>query len=66
MAQGEFTKEEAQATIEAVDEMFKAIPKSKSMDYLGHFNDIMLFLEAAKRNTPETATPEVSDQPEGN
>lgn len=53
MAQGQFTKEEAQATIEAVDEMFKeAIPKSKKMNYIGHLNDILLFLESAKKNAP--------------
>lgn len=54
MAQGEFTKEEADATIEAVSDMFKAIPKSKSMNYLGHLNDVMLFIEAAKKNAPNS------------
>jgi len=29
MAQGQFTKEEAKETQKAVEEMFKAIPKSK-------------------------------------
>ena len=53
MAQGEFTKEEADATGEAVDEMFKALPKKKQMDYLGHLNDILLFLGAAKRAAPD-------------
>ena len=53
MAQGEFTKEEAQATIEAVDEMFKALPMRKQRDYLGHANDIFLFLAACKKNCPE-------------
>lgn len=53
MAQGEFTKEEAQATIEAVDEVMKALPKRKVGEYLGHFNDIFLFLEAAKKAAPE-------------
>jgi hypothetical protein len=55
MAQGEFTKAEADATKEAVDEMFNAIPKSKAMGYIGHLNDIFLFIEAAKRAAPETA-----------
>jgi hypothetical protein len=53
MAQGDFTKEEAQATIEAVDEMFKALPMRKQRDYLGHLNDIFLFLEVCKRECPE-------------
>jgi hypothetical protein len=52
MAQGQFTQEEAQATIEAVDDMFKGMPKSKQMNYLGHLNDIMLFLGAAKAAAP--------------
>jgi hypothetical protein len=56
MAQGDFTKEEAQATIEAVDEMFNALPKSKKLDYVGHLNDIMLFLEEAKRQAPGEVT----------
>jgi hypothetical protein len=50
--QGEFTKEEAQSVKEAVDEMFKALPKSKQMNFLGHLNDIFLFLGAAEREAP--------------
>jgi hypothetical protein len=53
MAQGEFTKQEAQSVKEAVDEMFDALPKSKKMDYIGHLNDIFLFLEEAIRVAPE-------------
>ena len=53
MSQGRFTKEEATATLEAVDEMFKAIPKSKQLGYLGHLNDICLFIEAARCAAPE-------------
>jgi len=59
MAQGEFTKEEGKATKEALEEiMKKAVPKSRCLDYIGHFNDIFLFLEAAIRNAPnETPRP---------
>jgi hypothetical protein len=53
MAQGEFTKEEAAATKRAVDDIFKAIPKTKQFSYLGHLNDIFLFLEAAGRAAPK-------------
>lgn len=53
MAQGEFTKEEARATIEAVTEVAGALSKKKKIDFLGHFNDIFLFLEAAERVAPE-------------
>ena len=52
MAQGEFTKEEAKATKEAVEEMFKGLPKAKRMSYLGHLNDILLFLDAANEAAP--------------
>ncbi len=47
MAQGEFTKEEGVETKKAVEEMFEAIPKSKRMGYIGHLNDVLLFLKAA-------------------
>ena len=47
MAQGDFTKEEAEETAKAVTELMEAIPKSKRYNYLGHYNDIMLFLSAA-------------------
>ncbi len=52
MAQGQFTKEEAKATKEALDELFEAIPKSKRIGYIGHLNDIALFIEAASRAAP--------------
>jgi len=53
MAQGDFTKQEATRALEAVSELFAAISKRKQMEYLGHLNDICLFLEAAKRATPD-------------
>lgn len=49
MAQGDFTKEEAAETIKAVNELFEAIPKSKRTNFIGHLNDISLFIEAAGR-----------------
>lgn len=55
MAQGEFTKEEATETIKAVGELIEAIPKSKRMNFIGHANDIFLFLDAAKRAAPGEA-----------
>lgn len=42
MGQGDFTKQEAEATEEALKELFDAIPKSKKGEYLGHLNDISL------------------------
>jgi hypothetical protein len=35
--------------------MFEGLPKSKKMNYLGHLNDISLFLEAAGRHAPSEA-----------
>lgn len=48
MAQGQFTKEEAAAVDEAFAEVMKAFPKKKLAEFIGHFNDIALFLAAAK------------------
>ena len=45
-----FTKEEAEKALECADVLFKAIPKSKRMGYLGELNDLCLFLEDAKRH----------------
>ena len=53
MAQGEFTKEEAEETEQSVKEIFAAIPKGKKTGYIGHLNDIYLFLAAAKEAAPE-------------
>lgn len=53
MAQGEFTKEEAKQTQETVSDMFEGLPKSKKLDYIGHLNDILLFLSAAEKAAPE-------------
>lgn len=52
MTQGEFTKEEATETEKALEELMKAIPKSKLPEFIGHFNDIFLFLSAAKKVAP--------------
>ena len=52
MAQGEFTKEECDATEEAVREILEGISKAKAREFLGHFNDIFLFIKAAKAAAP--------------
>lgn len=57
MAQGDFTKEEADETVVAIDEMYKALSRPKQRLFFGHLNDILLFIETAKKNAPE----EVSD-----
>lgn len=55
MAKGEFTKEEAAATEQAFEEVFEAIPRSKRGAFLGHANDVFLFLHAAKIAAPAEA-----------
>lgn len=52
MSQGQFTKEEAVHVLDTIDDLFKGLPKNKKLDYLGHLNDICLFLEAAKKAAP--------------
>jgi len=52
MAQGRFTKEECINCEEALTEVMTAMPKSKAMDFIGHFNDLFLFLTAAKAVAP--------------
>jgi hypothetical protein len=52
MTQGHFTKEEAQASNRALEEVMKAFSKSKLIDFFCHFNDLFLFIEAAERAAP--------------
>jgi hypothetical protein len=53
MALGDFTKQESDVVVEAFTEVFKALPKRKQGEYIGHANEIYLFLEAAKRAAPD-------------
>lgn len=53
MAQGEFTEEEAQRIREVVEEMFKGIPKTRQIGYVGHLNDVLLFVSAAEKQMDE-------------
>ncbi|CAG0976846.1 hypothetical protein ANRL3_01864 [Anaerolineae bacterium] len=57
MAQGQFTKEEAEQTKKAVEEMFDAIPKPRRFGYLGHLNDIFLFIDSAQKVAPSESAP---------
>lgn len=54
MAQGEFTKEEAREVKKAVEEIMNGMSKPKLRIYLGHFNDILLFLGTAEKYAPQT------------
>jgi len=53
MATGDFTKQEADATTEALNEIMKSMSKTKCLDFLGHFNDIFCFITAAKAAAPD-------------
>ena len=44
MTQGELSKEEAEHCYEAVNEIMKATLKTKAINLIGHFNDVLLFL----------------------
>lgn len=50
--QGKFVKAEAQNVIDAAKEIMDAFPKTKKLEFIGHFNDLFLFLEAAKKAAP--------------
>lgn len=52
MAQGQATKEEAKSCSEALGEVMQAFPKNKAAEFIGHFNDIALFLSACERELP--------------
>lgn len=53
MPQGDFTKQEARETLTAVEEMWKALTTNRRIQFLGHLNDITLFIEQAERNAPD-------------
>lgn len=53
MADKVVTKQEIAELLQSVDELFSAISKTKQGLYLGHLNEICLFLEAAQRTAPE-------------
>ena len=55
MAQGEFTKDEAKETAKAVEQMYEGLPKTRRGRFLGHLNDILPFIDAAKRAAPARA-----------
>lgn len=49
MAQGDFSAEEAKQNWEGFKEVFEAVPKSKRGGFLGHMNDMALFLGKAEK-----------------
>jgi len=61
--QGEFTREEAASVKESVEQIFEALPKSKKADFIGHLNDVFLFIEAAARAAPPEKETKKKKQP---
>jgi len=52
MSQGRFTKEEAREVRKSFDELFESLSKNKKIEFIGHANDIYLFLDAAEKAAP--------------
>ena len=52
MSQGDFTQEECDLARECVDEIFTALSKPMKMKFIGHLNDVLLFIAAAKKAAP--------------
>ena len=52
MAQGDFTKEEIAEVRISIDEMFCALSRPNKCAFLGHMNDVLLFLSAAEKHAP--------------
>ena len=62
MTQGKASKEEAKASKEALDEVMKVFPKNKVAEFIGHFNDLFLFLDAVEKILPSENTEEAKTQ----
>ncbi len=50
---GDWTKQEAERARESAGEMWEAISRKKQLDFLGHLNEILVFIEEAKKHAPE-------------
>jgi hypothetical protein len=53
MAQGDWTKEEVENAEKAAQEIMEGMPKRRSIEYIGHFNDIFILLATAKEHAPD-------------
>jgi hypothetical protein len=54
MAQGEFTKAECDHAELCLQDVMEAVPKKKARELIGKFNDLFLFIAAAKKAAPQT------------
>ena len=55
-SQTDFTLERAAEIKDTVEDMLKGIPKSRRLEYLGHLNDILLFIGAAENAMKNSGT----------
>jgi len=58
MTQGKFSKEECTSCEEALTEIMKSMSRNKAAEFIGHFNDLFLFLTAAKAAAPNESVKE--------
>lgn len=49
----EFTKENCKDMESCVQEMFDALAKSKKLEYIGHLNELLVFLAKAAEHAPQ-------------
>jgi hypothetical protein len=50
---GEWSKRGAKDAAESVEVIYKALPKTKQMEYLGELNEALLFIQGAEIRAPE-------------
>ena len=48
-----FNKTEAKELKEVLNDIMKAMPKDKMMNFIGEFNDLFLFMDAVLTAAPE-------------
>ena len=56
MNQRDFNEENLKNCKEALEEIMKAIPKSKVVNFVGHFNDLFLFLNGCGAELKKTGS----------
>ena len=49
MSQTDFTKENVEKCEFALKEIMESMPKKKAVEFIGHFNDLFLFLSGCKK-----------------
>ena len=57
MATGDFTKEEANEIKKMVEELYRLVPGTKRDSFIGHLNEILVFIETARDHAPHAPVP---------